>query len=81
MSRDCLVVMFTITCILNVCVKSVMVVWTRSMPNIASRVIEISFLTLGDRFFGEAIFNMYSNDLKLTFPFYISLCMYIETFV
>ena len=45
------------------------------MPNIASRVIEISFLTLGDRFFGEAIFNMYSNDLKITFPFSISKCI------
>ena len=33
------------------------------MPNIASRVIEISFLTLGDRFFGGAIFNTYSKDL------------------
>ena len=38
------------------------------MPNIASRVIEISSY-IGDRFFGEAIFNMYSNDLKIIFPF------------
>ena len=42
------------------------------MPNIASRVIEISFLTLGDSFFGEAIFNTYSNNLKITFHFSIS---------
>ena len=36
MSRDCLVVMFTITCIFNVCVKSSM----DKKPNIASRVID-----------------------------------------
>ena len=30
------------------------------MPNIACRVIEISFLTLGDRFFGESIFPFLS---------------------
>ena len=29
------------------------------MSNIASRVI---FFTLDDRFFGESMFNMYSND-------------------
>ena len=46
------------------------------MPNIASRVIEISFLTLGDRFFDEATFNMHSNYFSI-----FSLCMYIETFV
>ena len=46
------------------------------MPNIASHVIEISFLTVGDRFFGEAIFNMYSNDLKIIFPFSLSLHVY-----
>ena len=33
------------------------------MSNIASRVIEM--FTLGDRFFGESILNMYSNDLGL----------------
>ena len=38
MSRDCLVVMFTNTCIFNVCVKSSMDI--RSMYTIASRVIE-----------------------------------------
>ena len=32
------------------------------MSNIASRVIEF-FFKLGDRFSGESIFNMYSNDL------------------
>ena len=56
MSRDCLVVMFTITCIFNVCVKSSM----DKKPNIANIIF---FFTLGDRFFGESIFNMYSNDL------------------
>ena len=32
------------------------------MYNIASRVIEIFYIGR-DRFFGESIFNMYSNDL------------------
>ena len=41
MSRDCLVVMFTITCIFNVCVKSSMDKKKAPMYNIASRVIDI----------------------------------------
>ena len=42
------------------------------MPIIASRVIEISFLTLCDRFFGEVLIIMCSNDLEITFPFSLS---------
>ena len=59
MSRDCLVVMFTITCIFKVCVKSSM---DKKYVKYC-KPCNLNFFTLGDTFFGESIFNMYSNDL------------------